>query len=365
MQAAKAMARGWKKSRPGDALTLLPISDGGDGFGSLLAKLLKAQRKRVASPDPSFGDSDYNWWLSTTTKTAIVESAEIIGLAKLKQHTKLNPMRLDTRGVGHALNRIESTMKRQQQPPLHVIIGIGGSATNDGGFGLARELGWRFKDKSGNEIERWPDLRSLEQIIRPNSKNNTITGLKDVTVAVDVQNPLLGSDGCSQVYGPQKGLKKADLPRAEAALGRLAEVWETQSGVDAANFPGAGAAGGLGFGLHCFASAKIRSGFEIYAEAAELPQILKNMDMVITGEGAMDRQTVMGKGVGELAKLASKKNCSCIGLAGQLADAAKLRQLFSQCGSLTQLTPAKNALAKPGYWLAKLAEKTAANLQLT
>ena len=224
---------------------------------------------------------------------------------------------------------------------------------------MARELGWYFWDATGLEIKRWPDLVSLEKITEPNPEENWAGKLDSITLAVDVQNPLLGPNGCTRVYGPQKGLREKDMPKAEAALTRLAVVWEAQTGEDAAGLPGAGAAGGLGFGLHCFAGAEIRPGFEIFAEAAKLTTLLKKADLVITGEGAMDRQTVMGKGVGELAKLALDHDCLCIGLAGQLKNATILRRQLLLCDALTRLTTAEDAQAKPGHWLAKLAKETA------
>ncbi len=358
-QAAQAIARGWKKARPNDHLTLLPISDGGDGFGPILAHLLKAERRVGTSNDPHGSFIEHDWWFCTTTKTAIIESAEIIGLAKLQQDLAPNPMQVDTAGLGLTLTNLNPKVEKNQKTPKHAIVGVGGSATNDGGFGMARELGWHFLDGAGLEIEYWPDLVSLEKITEPNPKEQWVYCLDSVTVAVDVQNPLLGPNGCSRVYGPQKGLREENIPEAEAALTQLAEIWESQTGEDAAGLPGAGAAGGLGFGLHCFMGAEIRSGFEIYAKAAGLNTLLKEADVVVTGEGAMDRQSIMGKGVGELAKLARTHSCRCLGLAGMLEDRSALTEKMENCRALTDLTSLAAAKKNASQWLEKLSHSTA------
>jgi len=166
---------------------------------------------------------------------------------------------------------------------------------------------------------------------------------------------LLGPNGCTRVYGPQKGLREEYIPQAEAALARLAEVWGTQMGEDVASLPGAGAAGGLGFGLRCFAGAKIQSGFEIFAEAAGLDALLREVDVVVTGEGAMDRQTVMGKGVGELAKRARANGCRCVGLAGMVKDRPALAEVLDDCRALTDLTTTTEGQVNAARWLEKLA----------
>ena len=145
-----------------------------------------------------------------------------------------------------------------------------------------------------------------------------------------------------------------DVPLADAALRRLATIWAKQNGC-AAKLPGAGAAGGLGFGLHCFAEAKIESGFGLFARMAELPKLMREHDLVITGEGAMDRQTVMGKGVGELAKMARKCGCECIALAGKIEDAKKLNRYFDKSAALTDLTSSRKAEADAAKWLERLA----------
>jgi len=349
-QAAKAISRGWKTARPEDKLTQLPISDGGDGFGQLMANALHASPITIVSKDAAGNKIEVSIW-QTNDRVTLIESANLIGLSMLPKEQR-NPFTVDSTGLGLALQSDAA------QDSSHCYIGIGGSATNDGGFGMANALGWSFLDKDRQPISSWPDLAQLESIKPPDIQLSF-----PLTTAVDVQNPLLGPNGCTRTYGPQKGLREEDIPKAEAALTRLAEVWEAQAGEDAATLPGAGAAGGLGFGLYCFGGAEIRSGFEIYAEAAGLPAKLAEADMVVTGEGTMDRQTVMGKGVGELAKMARENDCRCLGLAGKVEDRPGLTEHMEDCRALTDLTSLVEAQSNAAQWLEKLAREAAQTLK--
>ena len=345
-QAAKAIARGWKTARPKDHLTELPISDGGDGFGPLLAHSFGANSQSAPTRNAAGQPIKGLYWV-TSNETALVESANIIGLAMLPE-SHHRPLQNDSAGLGIILRHVEAQSTNQ------CIIGIGGSATNDGGFGVARELGWLFLDRHSQEILQWPNLVELTKIVPP---QRTLS--MAVTVAVDVLNPLLGPNGCTRVYAPQKGLKNEEIEGAEAALARLAEVWEIQMNKDAASLAGAGAAGGLGFGLHCFARAEIRSGFEIFAEAAQLDTLLCETDLVVTGEGAMDRQTVMGKGVGQLAQRAGAHDCQCIGLAGMVEDRPALSDRFAACYALNEIAGKDEAHNNAAHWLEKIAHQSA------
>jgi len=356
-EAASAIANGWRSARPDDELIQLPISDGGEGFGSLMAKALDGTETLIPIRDASGREKTVPIWL-TPQGTVLIESANIIGLALIPQPQR-DPLTLDSAGLGAALK--SDTLTQCQ----HCIIGIGGSATNDGGFGVARKLGWQFNNETGQKIEQWPDLTSLKTITEPRKGHLWADNLDSVTVAVDVQNPLLGPEGCTRVYGPQKGLEEEDLPRAEAALARLAEVWKSQTGENAATLAGAGAAGGLGFGLHCFAGAKIRSGFEIFAEAVDLSAKLEEVDVLITGEGAMDCQSIMGKGVGELAKMAQINGCRSLGLAGYLDRHSGLEAHFEQCHALTEITSRSEAEQNAAQWLEKLSTEAAKNFNET
>jgi glycerate kinase len=168
---------------------------------------------------------------------------------------------------------------------------------------------------------------------------------------VDVNNPLLGPAGCTRVYGPQKGLKESDFEFAERCLGTLANLAHQELHVATAAEPGAGAAGGLGFGLRTFLGAKLEPGFELFARLANLPSQIQAADLVITGEGAIDEQTLMGKGVGELAALCRKLGKPCVGVAGIVAEPQKARQLFTNVHALVELTTMEQASADAGKWV--------------
>ncbi|MEE2714567.1 MAG: glycerate kinase [Verrucomicrobiota bacterium] len=351
-EAAEAIERGWLSANPEDDITKLPISDGGDGFGKLMGEIIGADRL----DHKMVNGTSCHWWKDNKSGTAIIESAEMIGITKIYSDGNRNPMSVDSTNLGSLLNIFRQPSRKIAE---RIIIGIGGSATNDGGFGMAKQLQWEFRDKEGKEIKNWPELIHLGKITKPTPDRLPLNNLPSIVVAADVQNPLLGENGCTQVFGPQKGLLERDIPNSEAALTRLAEVWESQMGENAAILPGAGAAGGLGFGLHCFAGATIRSGFKVFAEATDLKSKLAENDIVITGEGALDRQTSMGKGVGELAKLARVNNSKCIGLAGQLDNDKELAALFNQCRALTKITSREEAEHNAAHWLEKLSAEIA------
>jgi glycerate 2-kinase len=341
-EATRAIARGWHRLRPDDALELLPISDGGDGFGETLGALLGGRAQTSQTVDSAQRPCRARWWWEPQSRTAIIESARVIGLAMLPAE-KFHPFELDTFGLG-ALFRAAGAKGAKR-----ILIGIGGSATNDGGFGLARSLGWKFLDRRGRRIERWPELHALAEVGKPPSRP-----AGRVTVAVDVQNPLLGLRGATRVYGPQKGLRREDFALAEGCLRRLAGVVERKLGRDLRRAAGAGAAGGLGFGLCAFLDAKTEPGFDLFARQAGLLRRLRAADVVVTGEGAVDDSTLMGKGVGQLARLARADRIPCIALAGSIEGTGPVG-FFEQVHALTGLVSAARAKARPAFWLERLA----------
>jgi glycerate kinase len=349
--AAEAIARGWRKARPKDELTLLPMSDGGDGFGEVMGRAIAAEKRIVETVDSADRPVEADWWWDAKTRTAIVEAALVNGLAMLP-HRKFHPFQLSTFGLGRVLQTIARAGAKE------CIVGIGGSATNDGGFGLARALGWKFLTWEDcpscaptRQLDEWWQLGMLARIEKPKFPLQ----LK-ITVAVDVKNPLLGPQGCTRVYGPQKGLDESDFALAENALEQLAKVYKRQFRRDFSTMAGAGAAGGLGFGLIAFAHAKLANGFELFAKHSDLLQHVREADLVITGEGAIDRQTFMGKGVGQLAALCKKNRVPCIGLSGT-ADVPAKQKLFSSVAALTQITTVDKAKKNAARYVAALAEK--------
>jgi glycerate kinase len=349
--AAGLIAEGWRAVRPDDRLVMLPMSDGGDGFGEVLARVLNVEARVIESVNAAHQPCECTWWLAKGDQMAIVESAKAVGLA-LVPPGRYHPFELDTYGLGPL---VRSAMEESG----HLLVGIGGSATNDGGFGVARSLDWSFVSTSGGPVVRWTDLVDLGHVIPP----KRMTEFSEVQVAVDVQNPLLGPTGASRIYGPQKGLRPADFPLAEACLGRLAEVVKSDLGLDASSEPGTGAAGGLGFGLRCFMNARLESGFGLFARYARLEERIANANMVISGEGSIDASTLMGKGVGEIARLCRRHNVPCLGLAGTLGAVgtgdSRSESFTKLYGIAPELTTVEAAKANPEVWLPRLAAKAA------
>lgn len=345
-QAAEAIGRGWSNGRPQDSIELLPMSDGGDGFGPVLSQLLGAVAQSTKTVDAAHRPILAEWWWEPKSATAIVEAARINGLAELP-HGKYHPFELDTFGLGEILKDAARLGAKR------CVMGIGGSATNDGGFGVARAMGWEFFNAKSAILDRWTDLHTLSQIKIPQRDR----WFNEFSIAVDVNNPLLGPAGCSRVYGPQKGLKESDFEFAERCLGSLANLAEKELHIAAAAEPGAGAAGGLGFGLRTFLGAKLEPGFELFAQLADIATRIRQADLVITGEGAIDEQTIMGKGVGELAGLCRKLNKRCFGLAGVITDEQKARSLFTCVQSLTALTTSDEAKTSAATWLEESARR--------
>ena len=353
-EAAEHIARGWSSTRPNDAVQRLPMSDGGDGFGAVMGGLFNAKTVSCQTLDAAGQTRLADWWWHAPSATAIVETAQVIGLALLPTG-KFHPFELDTRGLAEVIRSVTASGARS------LLMGIGGSATNDGGFGLALGLGWTFFDGQDQPITRWPELARLVRINPPEPE----APWTPVTVAVDVRNPLLGPTGASQIYGPQKGLREGDFAVAEAALGRLAEVMGERFGRDLAGMPGAGAAGGLGFGLMAFLDARLEPGFELFARSAGLRERIRAADLVISGEGSIDRSTLMGKGVGGVANLSRDCGVPCLGLAGVLGagvDPAQPAPFAKVAAIAPALTSAAEARAEAGRWLEALAARTATSM---
>jgi len=355
-QAAEAIAEGWRQTRPADQLELLPISDGGEGFGELLGRRLGAQEQAVATVDAAHRPLRAKWWWEPRRRIAVVESAQAIGLALLPPG-QFHPFALDTFGLGAVLRAAA------QKHPRVCFVGIGGSATNDGGFGLARALGWSFIGRSGRPVEQWTQLGELARIVRPARP----LALRRLRVAVDVRARLLGRWGATRVFGPQKGIRPADLKPAERCLRRLARLVNEQMrlGADPSKLPGSGAAGGLGFGLRVFAGGLLEPGFGLFAGQTALKQHSREADLIITGEGQIDQTSVLlGKGVGWLARWAARWHKPCLGLAGAVAGRRVTRQYFSELLAIVPaLATPEAAMAEPARWLRELARQAAAGVK--
>ncbi|MBM3845893.1 MAG: glycerate kinase [Verrucomicrobia bacterium] len=365
---AAAIEEGWRRTRPLDCIERVPISDGGDGFGFLLAGLLGAEERVTKVIDAAGRPIQASWWFHEQSRTAVIEAAQANGLAQLPSGV-FHPFVLDTFGVGMLL---EECAKAR---PLRCLIGIGGSATNDGGFGMARAVGWKFLDQRNEPISSWTELvgeragqfkggdesaAGFERRMSRCEPPATSISLGEILVAVDVRNPLLGEEGCTRCYGPQKGLKPGDFERAEAALGTLQAGMSSREKAGIERLPGAGAAGGLGYGLAVFLGARLVPGFDLYAEKAGLPKRIQEVDLVITGEGKIDRTTLMGKGAGGIAHLCAELGKPCIALGGGTDGEPGLAARFTRVATLVpDQTTLEEALRQPARHLADLAASVA------
>jgi glycerate kinase len=343
-QAGAAIAAGWRKFRPADMVETIPMSDGGDGFGQVLSELRGAVAMPVATVDAAHRPRQAVWWHDREGGTAIIESALVVGLALLPPG-EFHPFALDTRGLAEVFHAAQRAGARR------CVVGVGGSATNDGGMGLARGMGWRFARADGSEITAAGQLEGLAEILPPPAGDN----FDELLVAVDVKNPLLGPNGCSRIFGPQKGLRLDDMERAEAGLRRLADELVRVTGRDCRDAMGAGAAGGLGFGLQAFFGAKPVDGFQLISEATRLTERLARADLVITGEGALDASSVMGKATGSVAEMCRQRGMPCLAFAGVVLNRDKLSGLFREARALVEIAPEIEAKREAGRWLEKLA----------
>ena len=347
--AAAAIQSGWSLERPSDTLELIPMSDGGDGFGATLALQEGGVRKRMKTVNAA-GESIWApWWWIPKSRTAVIETALVIGLAQLPPG-KFHPFDLDTFGLGKLIGKVCA------EKPKTILIGLGGSATNDGGMGMARALGWEFVDQAGEAIESWTQLDRLARVEPP----PPMALPPSVVVAVDVRNRLLGREGASRIYGPQKGLRESDMPHAESCLAALARCVRKVVGRNDATRPGAGAAGGLGFACFAFLNGEAEPGFDVFARHAHLESKLQRADLVITGEGSIDRSSLMGKGVGRVAHWCRELGKPCLGMGGVIGSQKSLARSFEGLYSLVgDVTNEQEAMAAPRRCLKKLARHVA------
>ena len=344
--AARAMAAGLKRAIPGARFRIIPMADGGEGTVEAVIAATHGKWRRCVVRDPLGLKITARYGLvGDHTKRAVIEMAAASGLPLLQPRER-NPLVTGTEGTGDLL--CDALNRGAQQ----IWMGIGGSATNDGGTGMARALGVQFLDRGGKELPRGGG--ALVGLCRIELAHLDLRA-RDATieVACDVTNPLCGPSGAAAVYGPQKGASPDMIGCLDAGLRRLAEVVKRQMGVDVAELPGSGAAGGLGFGLMAFCNARLRRGVEMVAEAVNLKEQFKGCDLVITGEGRIDGQTVNGKTPMGVAAVAVKVGvpviaiCGCTGEGWQNVHKVGIEAVFSSTtGRLTEEEAASGATAR-------------------
>ena len=363
LQAGRAVARGLAKA--GLRAEVLALADGGEGLVEALARTVPGAR-RCSTPcrgplgeprraafallpaDPGStqrkGPKQRKGW------TAVIEMAASSGLP-LVPPSRRNPLRTTTRGVG---DQIRAALDRGARA---ILLGIGGSATNDGGAGMAQALGARLLDADGCELP--PGGAALLRLARIDvSGLDPRLGRVRVTVACDVTNPLCGPRGASAVFGPQKGAAPAAVRLLDRALARFARVIRRDLGREVRRLRGAGAAGGLGAGCVAFLNARLQPGIELVLDAVNFSARVRGAALVVTGEGRIDRQTLMGKAPAGIARRARVLGVGCVAIGGSLEKRAlaSLKKEFLALESLSrQAGGARRSKARPAYWLERLA----------
>lgn len=295
----------------------MPIADGGDGTLEAMVSALGGRRRShvVTGPLGDRVEADIGIVDSEGERVAIVEMARASGLRLLPEDRR-DPLRATTRGTG------ELILAAAREVPRRMIVCIGGSATNDGGAGMAQALGVGLLDESGSELRPGGAALSELATIDTTGLAPELRGI-DIVVATDVDSPLTGPAGASAVYGPQKGASPGDVRVLDDALRHFAAVIQRQLHVDVATVPGAGAAGGLGAGLLAFLGASVRPGFDIVADALGLARHVAAADVVVTGEGRFDAQTERGKAPAGMLRLAREAGRRSVVIAGQIADGVR------------------------------------------
>ncbi len=316
---AHAIAAGWSGVRPNDSLQTIPMADGGEGTLAALAAALgeRCDRRTLETVDPLGRPVEADWLLLEDGKGAFVEMAAASGLAHLApaERTPESAGSASTRGTGELLRAALDAGVES------ITLGLGGSATTDGGTGMLGALGARFLDRRGAELP--PGGAALANLDRID-----LSGLDprlqqvQITVASDVTNPLCGPRGAAATYGPQKGCDEAAVQKLDAALAVFGNAIESAVGRLVADLPGAGAAGGTTAALLGFTGAVVRSGVDVVADLVGLAEALERADVVITGEGRADEQTLSGKAAMGVARLARTRNAAVVLLCGMLGHGA-------------------------------------------
>jgi glycerate kinase len=352
-EVAENIAFGIRQVIQNAEIEIAPMADGGEGTAEAICNARGGKWVTCSAHGP-LGDpieASYVW----LGESAVMEMSEAAGMRRLKS-TFRNVLRANTFGVGEML------LDAARRGARKIIIGLGGSATNDGGLGMARALGFRFLGEGENELTDVALLVKLIRIIKPEdvvgalvssaqskerrSPRRTPLQHARIIAAVDVRNPLLGPNGATRTFGPQKGATSDQIQLLEGSLKQLADTLTKGLGCDFRNEPGAGAAGGLGFGLMSFCKAKAQPGFEVVAEAVGLEQKIKNADVIITGEGKLDNQTLKGKTAAGVAGLGRKFDKRIFAIVGCAEANSKVRDLFDGVYELAGAIPEAKELLR-------------------
>jgi glycerate 2-kinase len=346
VEVATALADGWRVARPGDEVLLAPLADGGEGTLVAIEAAGGWQWRTTEATDPIGRRVAARWLRSADGRQAVVELAEASGLSRLTPDER-DPLGASTQGTGEVLRAVLDDGARG------ITLGIGGSATTDGGGGILRALGASIDDGRVDLARLDPRLAEV-----------------DLRIACDVTNPLLGATGAAATYGPQKGATPEDVERLDRDLGAFADALEAATGRRERDTPGAGAAGGTGFGLLClrerFRSLELVPGVEVVMDAADLEGKLARADLVITGEGRIDAQTAFGKTALGVAGAARAAGVPCIAVGGGVTPEGveALAGLAIVVPATEQPTTLEAAMASGAAPLLRLGERLAALISL-
>jgi len=304
-EACEIIAQGFKQADPSVRLCLFPMADGGDGFANVMKHYLGTNTINCETVDPLERkiSASYEW--SSTKEIAIIEMAVASGLILLKDAER-NPLKTSTYGTGLLIN--DAIGKGTSQ----IILGLGGSATNDGGIGILAALGFQFIDASDTILKACGEnLLEIKTIISP----QVIPKVK-LEIACDVQNTLFGPNGAAYVYARQKGANDETIRQLDDGLKHFARILKQQTNHDVAHVPGSGAAGGIAAGLMAFFDIQIKSGVHLVIDTSGVNQEIADADLLVTGEGKIDEQTLSGKVVSELTSLALSHNVPVVAFCG-------------------------------------------------
>ena len=319
MQAGNALKDGVLRVYPDAKITVLPVADGGEGTVDALVEGMGGRLQTVKALNPIGDKIECVYGIIEESKTAVIEMSAAAGITLISE-TERNPLNTTTYGVGEMI--IDAIKKGCR----NFIIGIGGSATNDGGIGMLQALGFDILDSDGRQVSMGG--RGLGEICAIDNQN-VIPELKECkfSIACDVTNPLCGENGCSAVFGPQKGADAEMVLRMDEWLLNYARLAKSVNPDADENYPGVGAAGGLGFAFKTFLGGTLEKGIDLILNEINLEKHIEDADIVVTGEGRLDRQTVMGKAPSGVAKIAKKYDKPVIAFAGSVTnDAVKCNE---------------------------------------
>ncbi len=314
MEAGNTIQAAVQKVKPDAQVVVKPLADGGEGTTDAFIEGMGGDRIELTVTGPMGRPVQAYYGYLEESKTAIMEMASAAGITLVSDEEK-DPMRATTYGVG------EMILDAVSRGCRNFLIGIGGSATNDGGLGMLKALGFAFLDGEGNDVgEGGQALARVRKI----DAGRVQSELKSCTfrIACDVNNPLCGKTGATYIFGPQKGVTKNQLEMLDQGMANFAAITEETFQRTAADAPGAGAAGGLGFAFLSYLGGRLEPGIELVLDAVGLEAELQDADIVVTGEGRLDSQTAMGKAPVGVAKLAKKHNARVIAFAGSVTEDA-------------------------------------------